>query len=328
MEKFLIINTSFFGDILLTSPLCRNIKNIFPRSHITFITNKPFADAALYLDGVDKVIIYDKKGKHRGVSGALKFYYEYKTFFAEGFNAAFVIYGNERGIILSRLLGAKKVYAENNGPLRIFLSNKKIDYHGLQRVQERNTVLLEQYTDLPLKNIPMLYKPPQQVFREAFSLLQQFSISPAAKKYICLCTVSKRTEKDMPVQICAALVEKLHAAGYRILFLGAGSRAADYSSQLLRYTDKYIDLTNRTSIPLLAAVLKLSMGLISVDTGTMHLGLALGIPVLSLFYVFDRAHIAKWAPDPNLYNTIILTKDKCSCEEIFDNIMRLTSNNK
>ena len=62
MKKFLVINTSFFGDTLLTNPLCRNIKILYPDSHITFIVNKPFVEVATYCDGVDEVVAYDKKG--------------------------------------------------------------------------------------------------------------------------------------------------------------------------------------------------------------------------------------------------------------------------
>lgn len=47
--------------------MCRNIKILYPDSHITFIVNKPFVEVATYCDGVDEVVAYDKKGKHHGV---------------------------------------------------------------------------------------------------------------------------------------------------------------------------------------------------------------------------------------------------------------------
>ncbi len=322
MKKFLVINTSFFGDILLTGPLCRNIKLAFPDSYIVFIANKPFVDAARYLDGVDEAIAYDKNDMHRGISGALRFYKQYKHNFSAGFSAAFVIYGNERGIILSRLFGAEKIYAENNGLIKLLLSNKKINYHGLSRVQERNSILLEQYTNAPVQNLPMLYNPPPDAYESAGQMLESAGLT-SNDKFICICTVSKKTEKDMPVRTCAELIDRFHGTDYHVLLLGAGGRAVEYGRQLTKYTAGYIDLINKTSIPQLAAVLKLSAGLISVDTGTMHLGLAVNTPVTALFYISDMNHIEKWGPDPDLYKAVILKSEKCSPNEIFSTALKI-----
>ena len=42
---FLIINLSFFGDVLLTNTLCQNIKLSYPDSKIVFLVNKHFYEA-------------------------------------------------------------------------------------------------------------------------------------------------------------------------------------------------------------------------------------------------------------------------------------------
>lgn len=47
--------------LYLLNPLCRNIKILYPDSHITFIVNKSFVEVATYCDGVDEVVAYDKK---------------------------------------------------------------------------------------------------------------------------------------------------------------------------------------------------------------------------------------------------------------------------
>ena len=322
MKKFLVINTSFFGDILLTGALCRNIKLAFPDSYIAFIANKPFVDAARYLDGVDEVLAYDKNGVHSGLKGAFRFYQQYKYNFSDGFSAAFVIYGNERGIILSRFFGAEKIYAENNSLIKLLLSNKKINYHGFSRVQERNSILLEQYTHVPVQNLPMLYDPPLDAYESARHMLESAGLT-SNDKFICLCTVSKKVEKDMPISTCAELIDRFHGTDYRMLLLGAGGRATEYSQQLKKCTVDYIDMINKTSIPQLAAVLKLSAGLISVDTGTMHLGLAVNTPVTALFYINDAGHIAKWGPDQNIYKAAVLKSEQCSSNEIFNSALKI-----
>lgn len=112
MKTFLVYNTSYFGDTILTDALCRNLKRLYPESRLVFISNKPFADISRYMDGVDEVWPYDKWSVHKGLAGWYKFYKEHKNQYV--FDAAFIIYGNERGILLSKFLGAKK-YTQTAG---------------------------------------------------------------------------------------------------------------------------------------------------------------------------------------------------------------------
>ena len=311
MKRFLVINTSFFGDILLTDPLCRNIKLKYPDSKITFIANKPFCDAIRYSDGVDEVIAYDKKGIHRGLMGAWRFFKQYKEKFSAGVDASFVIYGNERGIILSKLFGARKVYADNQGMINFLTDNsKRIDYHGEMKVQQKNSILLEQYTKEKVKRLAMKYLPDKMAFESTNTLFKNLGLDDKTQKFVAICTTSKRKEKDMPIEDCIKLFASLNDLGYTPLFLGAGKVASEYVNDLKqRSIANFIDLVDKTSIVELGALLTKCSCLISVDTGTMHLGLASGVPVVCLFYIHTTEHLASWSPDKDLYKSCVLTDD-------------------
>ena len=79
MKPFLVYNTSYFGDTILTDALCRNLKRLYPESRLVFVSNKPFTDISRYMDGVDEVWTYDKWGVHKGFAGWYKFYKEHKN---------------------------------------------------------------------------------------------------------------------------------------------------------------------------------------------------------------------------------------------------------
>ena len=324
MKKFLVINTSFFGDTLLTNPLCRNIKALYPESHITFIVNKPFVEVATYCDGVDEVVAYDKKGKHHGLKGAWHFYQEHKEHFKLGFEAAFVIYGNERGIILAKLFGAKKIYAENQGMINLLLDNpKNINYHGKTKVQTKNSILLEQYTHEPIQEMPMIFLPPKSAYREINALLESLGLQEN-NKLVAICTTSKRKEKDMPISDCQRLIKQLRNQGYVPLLLGAGAVASKYRDDLQKIANgEFIDLVDKTSISQLGALLANCRALISVDTGTMHLGLAIAVPTICLFYIHTKEHLAAWAPEKELYRSIVLTEN-INVENIMGALKQLT----
>ena len=103
---FLIINLSYFGDVLLTNTLCQNLKNEYPNSKVVFLVNKPFFEAAKYQYCVDDVICMDKRSEHKGFIGLLKFVLSNK--YRNKIFASFIIYGNARGVLISYLLNCKK----------------------------------------------------------------------------------------------------------------------------------------------------------------------------------------------------------------------------
>lgn len=323
MKKFLVINTSFFGDTLLTNPLCRNIKILYPDSHITFIVNKPFVEVATYCDGVDEVVAYDKKNRHHGIKGAWHFYQEYKEKFKLGFEAAFVIYGNERGIVLAKLFGAKKVYAENKGIINCLLNNpREIDYHGKTKVQTKNSILLEQYSKKAIRELPMKFIPPESSYDDIEVLLEGLNIKDN-NKLIAICTTSKKKEKDMPLRDCRDLIQVLKNKGYTLLLLGAGNVAKEYGEELSKIAkDDFINLVDKTTIAQLGALLANCKALISVDTGTMHLGLAVDVPTVCLFYIHTKAHLDAWAPEKSLYRCDVLTEN-ITVKNIIDSLKKI-----
>ena len=83
----------------------------------------------------------------------------------------------------------------------------------------------------------------------------------------------------------------------------------------------FIDLTNRTSIAQLAGVIQHCTAVISVDTGTLHLTCALGIPLIGLFYINDAQHLAKWAPAA--YYPHLLLTENITAEDIQDGLQQL-----
>jgi ADP-heptose:LPS heptosyltransferase len=325
MKTFLVINTSYFGDTLLTDPLCRNIKLEYPDSRVIFMANKPFAEVAKYMDGVDEVLSYDKKGEHKGLNGFLRFYHTYKEQYKNKIDAAFVVYGNERGIILARLLGAKKIYSDNTGFIRFFLTNGPINYQGRTHTQDKHITLLELYTRKAASSLPMRYLPPTAAVNKADGLLERYGVLDA-DHLVALCTTSKRKEKDMPAPDCAELIKGLTQQGKKVIFVGAGQAALDYVQSLHKFNCRdFINLTNQTTIAELAVVLKRCEVAVSVDTGTMHLICAVGTPLLALFYVYNERHLASWAPKKN-YSHRLMAGSNLSVEDMLDAVRSLIKN--
>ena len=312
---FLIVNLSFFGDILLTNALCQNIKKYFPNSKIVFLVDKKFEEAAKYQKDVDFVISIDKRRKHRSLLGLFRFVFN--SPYKNKIDTAFVIYGNDRGIILSKLLGAKNIVSGPNWYIQFLINKKQYDDENYTHMQDLNGNFISQLTGKNGEILPIKYEPVD----DGSDILKEIKLICENNDVVCLCTTSKNKAKDMPVETAVELVKILNKNGKKVLFVGAGEVALDYSRKMkeLGCVD-YIDFVNKTSINQLGYLLKNSKSLISVDTGTLHLGCAVGVPSVAIFYLTDM--ISKWAPIKSLYNCEIVDRDY-SADFIFNTLKQL-----
>ena len=326
MKTFLVINTSYFGDTILTGALCRNIKMTYPDSRLIFIVNKPFYEVAKYLDGVDEVWSYDKKGEHKGIRGFLRFYGFYKGKY--DIDAAFVIYGNERGIILSKMLGAKEIYADNKSAICLLLDNDKIHYEKDMHTQDKHAMLWQLYAHQDVQAVPVRYNPPPEAHEFAKKLLADNGVNVGYDDLVAVCTTTKRVEKDMKIETCIELLDGLKNMGKVPLLVGAGEVASEYSKNLAQAgCTSYVDLTNKTSIAQLGALLQLCSSIVSVDTGTMHFALALDVPVVAVFYLNEKENLLGWAPKA-FYRHRLLADGVCSAKTMLQYVKELDGESK
>lgn len=298
---FIVFNTACFGDVLLCNSLCQNIKAIFPNSHTIFVVNKGFEEVAKYQKDVDEVVIYDKKGNHKGFWGMLKFikHFQYKKPFA-----SFITYKNERNTLIAKLLKSKFVITP--------LNNCKDEL-----TQNMHNKMLSLLTNKKIVNYPIVYNIP------GISNELDANKLNLPEKYIILCTISKNPPKDMPVSTAVQIINRVNIENkYKVVVVGAGSASDKFAKELENSNCEFINLVNKTTIRELAQVLSKSKGLISVDTGTMHLGCALKVPTVAVFY--EQATIKKWAPRKELYNSILVSKNQ-TAENILSAFEKLTN---
>ena len=92
----------------------------------------------------------------------------------------------------------------------------------------------------------------------------------------------------------AAVIRSLEGENYATVFLGTAPDAAGIERLRISADAKGISLAGATSIPEAAALLCLCDLLITVDTGTMHLGRAVGVPMVVLGPSWQRP--LEWLP--------------------------------
>ena len=314
---FLIINLSFFGDVLVTNTLCQNIKLNYPDAKIVFVVNKPFYEAAKYQYCVDDVIYFDKKGEHKGLFGFFKFIQNCK--YKNKIYAAFAMYDNERAILLSYFLNARHRISGPSFYVKWSLTDILIERKKeLSRMQDINGDFIRALTGENGKVVPIKYLTDANNDAFAQKLLKEFG----EKEIIGLCTVGKHKENYLPVDTAVELIEKFNSENKTIFYFGVGKAANDYANELRkRGCVKFVDLTNATTIYQLANVMQLCKAVISIDTGTMHLSYATGRPTVCIFK--RPKMIKKWAPLPDLYPHTVIIGSKFTAENIYQKTLKL-----
>lgn len=315
---FFIINLSYFGDVLVTNALCRNIKNNYPDSKIVYVVNEPFYEAAKYQEGVDDVLVIDKRGEHKGLWGLIKF--AYNCPYRSKIYAAFIIYGNDRGILLSWLLRAKRRISGFRFFSRLFLTDA-VENKIYFSMQDINALYIKVLTKKEPDIVPIKYL----TNPESDALTQELAQKYKNKDIIGLCTVGKHIENYMPVETAIEIINKLSADNKLVFYFGAGDDSKKYADKLRKEGCKdFVDLSNKTTIYQLANIMRLCKVVISIDTGTLHLAYATGIPLVGVFYRPNQ--VKKWAPRKELYPNTEVIDCNYTAQNILDRMQKLLNN--
>jgi len=70
-QRILVVRTDRIGDVVLSLPVVDNLKRAFPEARVCFMCSPLTQDIVLNYPGVDEVIVFDKKKRHKGFFGLL-----------------------------------------------------------------------------------------------------------------------------------------------------------------------------------------------------------------------------------------------------------------
>ena len=101
--RILIIHTAFIGDIVLSTPLIKKLRDTYPKAEITYLTTPIGASILRNNPYLTHIIEYDKRGEHRGIKG---FWAITKKIKMESYNLVITPHRYLRSSFMSFLTGA------------------------------------------------------------------------------------------------------------------------------------------------------------------------------------------------------------------------------
>jgi len=296
IKKILLIQLGDIGDVVLTTPTIKALREGYQHSKIFVIVRKHARELIEDCPWVDGVISVDKdKRKFRE-----EIVYQ-KDFLLrlrkKGIELAIDLRAGTRGAILSFLSGARLRigrYAHDGKSWR-----NRLFTHLVRPENE-----LQQYSTLHNVNILAPFKlnvkdtsPELVITKEkgisAANVLRKAEV-PLDRPIIALHPFSRWRYKEWPVTNHIKLIKHI-ASRYRVSIVITGSsNEEDRVGGIVQKgkTDIY-NLVGKTSIGELAGVLKGCSLLIGIDSAPVHIAAAVGTPTIT---IFGPSSPINWAP--------------------------------
>ena len=272
MTTSLVIQTSFLGDMVLTTPLIAHLAESAPVDVVAtpaaapLLTNNP---------AVRQVIVYDKRGADRGVRGFARIA---ATLRARGYGTAYLAQGSVRSgaLAMAARIPARAGFATSAG--RAFYTRRVPApdgvHHAARLLSLATREPAEELSDARLK--PHLY--PGHAERTAVD--EVLGTNAMGEPLIALAPGSVWATKRWPQ--FARLAYELRQVGRVVVIGGAADRAL--AEEIVGATKgQAIDTTGKLSLLASADLIGRASLLVTNDSLPLHLASAMNTPTIAIF---------------------------------------------
>ncbi|MBD3375606.1 lipopolysaccharide heptosyltransferase II [candidate division KSB1 bacterium] len=272
IRKIVIIQTAFIGDTILTLSLLRESKKIFSAS-VDIVVVPASAELLQCNQEVDKVVIYDKRGKNAGWCG---FWRTVKNLRSASYDLALVPHRSLRSALLAVFCGAKyRVGFDKSAGAWLF--HRRIKYRPEQHEVERNLSLLMPWADEIDDSLHFMIDTKYEA-----ETLVSFSDVLNLKPVVGFAPGSVWPTKRWPVEHFRDLAKQLVNEDTRVILIG-GKDDRTLGQVIKLAVPKVINLIGITDLCQAAVLIKHMDLLVTNDSAPLHLASALHTPVVALF---------------------------------------------
>ena len=278
-KKVLVIQTAYLGDVVLTIPLFRAVKQRFPGS---FLVSLVIPETAQILEGVgvlDEVITYAKKGNQRGLAGFMGLV---RLIRSHRFDLCLLPHRSARSALVAFLSRIPRRIGFRSG-LSQLLYTERVTWHRCRHEVERNLELMHSFGQLDKGSgqNPQLTVDPQTA--QAIDLDFGASGILPHDPIIGIAPGSVWATKRWTPQRYAIVADILMREHQAKVFLLGSSEDEGVVQEIMGYCKgRPIKWVGR-SLKELVALLSRCHLLVTNDNGAMHVAAALGIPIVAIF---------------------------------------------
>lgn len=279
-DRILLIRTDRIGDVLLSTPAIKALRDAYPNAHIAMMVRPYAEDIVCGNPYLDEVILYDKDGEHKGLFGTLKFIGALKR---KRFDSAIILHPTNRSNIIPFLAGIpeRAGYDRKCG----ILLTKKIRH--TKQLGEKHEI---DYTLDVLRTVGIevkdrsLYMPVRAEDEKVIDRFFSLSGLTGGDAIIAIHPGASCPSKRWPAyrfgRVADTLIER---DGLKVIIIGGPADVETVKDMRTGMLHKAIILSEEHSLGEVAALLKRCRMFISNDSGPVHIAAAVGTPVVVIF---------------------------------------------
>jgi lipopolysaccharide heptosyltransferase II len=288
VQRIVVRGPNWLGDAVMCEPALRGLRRLFPQASLTLLVKPVVAELFADHPAIDRVLLYDDKGRHAGLAGKWRLAGELRH---ARFDLAVLFQNAFEAALLAYLAGIPRRYGYATDGRSLFLSDPvaKPDRRALLHQ-------VQYYWDL-LKPLGLTGDPPHP----------ELSISPEEERAMAerltkagiaatdtliginpgsIYGGAKRWLPDRFAESTERLCRRLNESGDRrtaVVILGAKGEEQVGREIAAHLSVPSVNLSGATTIRELMATVKRCAILVTNDTGPMHVASAFQVPVVAIF---------------------------------------------
>lgn len=283
-EKILLIQFRQLGDVLLTSPAARVLKDNYPGAKVDFLTQPPCGQALAGNPWIDEVLLYDKSAPLRWLAEVRRRRYDLVVDFMSTSRSALVSFFS------GARLRAGPAYTSSS-----WAYNRKLrrapgqsDYTSFFKAELLGQLGLEKIG----RYLPQFSPSPAD---GAWAAEQAAALGLAGSPFVAFSPASRRITRQWPAEHFAALARRLaEEKGLPSLFFwGPGEKELCVRIAALSGTPLARPAPETATVGRLAAMFRLSRLLVSNCNGAKHVAQAAGVSTVG---IYGASRPENWTP--------------------------------
>ncbi|MFA5270893.1 MAG: lipopolysaccharide heptosyltransferase II [Candidatus Omnitrophota bacterium] len=275
-KKILIIRTDRIGDVMLSTPVIKNLRNAYPNAHIAFMARPYTREIVEDNPYLNEIIVYDKNNMHKGILSSVKFSFFLRK---KKFDIVFILNPTNRANLITFFAGI---------PMRVGLNRKMGNFlsHRIEDTKHEGKKHELEYTLDILRKIGIqaldtqTYFPLKQPSEQKIeTLIEKLNIKNTG--FIIIHPWASCPSKRWPTEHFIELIKLLkEKTSLKIVIIDEQKRKflASMCEQ-----NTIIDLSEKLNLSDTASLLKRAKLFISNDSGPVHIAASLNTPVISIF---------------------------------------------
>ncbi|SHI71736.1 ADP-heptose:LPS heptosyltransferase [Hymenobacter daecheongensis DSM 21074] len=311
MRTFLVSRTDAIGDVVLTLPVCGQLKRMFPGCRVVLLGRTYTQAVAEACPWIDAFLNFDDLLKLPEAEQVTMLRQQQAEAIVHVFPNKQVARLAQKAGIPSRIGTRNRWFHWLTCNRLVALSRRESPLHEAQL----NLALLRPLgltVTLPLPEIvPLVRLQPAAVLPP--DLAQLLRARQPGQLNVILHPRSRGSAREWGLAHFGTLVRLLHQAGHRVFITGTAAEGEELRPWLTEHAAALAaNLTGRLSLPQLLAFIAAADGLVANSTGPLHLAAALGRHVLGLYPPMRPTHPGRWAPLGPHAEYLVFNRPDCS----------------